>query len=296
VQVVVGGASGFLGTTLVTHLRDQGHQVTRLVRGNDGATDASAWDPGTGRIDQIVIDRADAVVNLSGASIARWPRTGRYRRELLASRVDATTTLARAVAVSDAPPVLLSMSAIGVYGPDRDDEVLTETSEPGTGFVSELVQRWENATSAAVEAGARVCVMRTAPVLGRGGGLLGPLVPVFSIGAGARLGSGRQFMSMISLPDWLRAVAFLLTESDEAGVYNLAMPDPPTNAQFTDALGDALNRPTLLVAPKLALKTGLGAIADDLLGSLRVEPAALRKGGFTFQHPDVKSALEAVLR
>jgi uncharacterized protein (TIGR01777 family) len=295
VQVVVGGASGFLGTALVSHLREQGHHVTRLVRGDDGATDASAWDPGTGRIDQIVIDRADAVVNLSGAGIARWPRTGRYRRELLASRIDATTTLARAIAVSESPPMLVSSSAIGIYGPDRDDEVLTENSGLGTGFVSELVQRWEKATAPAVDAGARVCVMRTAPVLGRGGGLLGPLVPIFSIGAGARLGSGRQYMSMVSLHDWLRAVTFFLIDTDASGVFNVAMPDPPTNAQFTDALGDALHRPTVLVAPSFALKAALGAMADDLLGSLRVTPAALTQAGFILEHRDVESALEAAL-
>ena len=294
-HVVIGGASGFLGTALVAHLRGEGHEVTRLVRTDDPRSDASLWDPRTGRLDQIVIDRADAVVNLSGSSVARWPRTGRVRRELLASRIDATTTLARAVAASENHPVLLSQSAMGIYGPDRGDEILTEKSEPGTGFLSEVVQRWEAATQPAADAGARVCRMRTTLPLDRRGGLLQPLVPMFKLGAGARLGSGRQYMTMVSLHDWLRAVTFLLEHPSASGPFNIGMPKPPTNAEFTDALGKALNRPTVLVAPTIALKAVLGGVADDLLGSLRVESAALRDAGFMFDHADVESALKPAL-
>ena len=294
-HVVIGGASGFLGTALVAHLREQGHQVTRLVRSDDPKSDASVWDPHTGRIDQIVIDRADAVVNLSGSSVARWPRTGRVRRELLASRIDSTTTLARAVAASEKHPALLSQSAMGLYGPDRGAEILTEQSEPGTGFLSELVQRWEAAAQPAVDAGARVCWMRTTLPLDRRGGLLQPLVPMFKLGAGARLGSGRQYMTMVSLHDWLRAVTFLLEHPSASGPFNIGMPKAPTNAEFTDALGGTLNRPTVLVAPSMILKTVLGGVADDLLGSLRVESAALRDAGFMFDDADVESALARAL-
>jgi uncharacterized protein len=295
-HVVVGGASGFLGSALVTHLRAQGHQVTRLVRGDaHPADDASLWDPRSGRIDRIVIDRADAVVNLSGASIGRWPRTARYRKELMASRVDATTTLARAIAASDSKPALLSGSAMGWYGADRGDEVLTEQSEPGPGFPAEVAQRWEEAVAPAREAGSRVVLLRTALVLGQGGGLLGPLLPVFKLGGGARLGSGHQHMSLVSMTDWLRAVTFLLEQPQLSGPFNIVMPEPVTNAQFTDALGDALGRPTFLVAPSFALKAALGSVADDLLGSIRLEPVALRDAGFTFEHPDLESALEAAL-
>jgi uncharacterized protein (TIGR01777 family) len=294
-HVVVGGASGFLGTALVAHLREQGHQVTRLVRSDDTSSDASRWDPRTGRVDQIVIDRADAVVNLSGSSVGRWPRTGRVRRELLASRIDATTTLARTVASSDNKPALLSGSAMGIYGPDRGDEILTESSEPGTGFLSELVQRWEQAAQPAVDAGARVCWLRTTLALERGGGLLGPLLPMFKIGAGARLGNGRQYMAMVSLHDWLRAVTFLIEHPTASGPFNIGMPEPPTNAEFTDALGDALSRPTLLVAPTIVLRAVLGSVADDLLGSLRLDSLALREAGFTFDHEDIREALEAAL-
>ncbi len=294
-HVVIGGASGFLGTALVAHLRNQGHQVTRLVRSDDTSSDASQWDPRTGRVDQIVIDRADAVVNLSGSSVGRFPRTGRVRRELLASRIDATTTLARAVAASENKPALMSGSAMGLYGPDRGDEILTETSEPGTGFLSELVQRWEQATQPAADAGARVCILRTTLPLDRRGGLLGPLLPMFKLGAGARLGSGRQYMAMVSLHDWLRAVTFLIEHPTASGPFNIGMPEPPTNSEFTDALGDALHRPTVLVAPTIVLRTVLGSVADDLLGSLRVDSLALREAGFTFDHQNIGEALEAAL-
>jgi len=294
-HVVIGGASGFLGTALVAHLREQGHQVTRLVRSDDTSSDASQWDPHTGRLDQIVIDRADAVVNLSGSSVGRFPRTGRVRRELLASRIDATTTLARAVAASENKPALLSGSAMGLYGPDRGDEILTETSEPGTGFLSELVQRWEQATKPAADAGARVCILRTTLPLDRRGGLLGPLLPMFKLGAGARLGNGRQYMAMVSLHDWLRAVTFLIEHPTASGPFNIGMPEPPTNAEFTDALGDALHRPTVLVAPTIVLRTVLGSVADDLLGSLRLDSLALREAGFTFDHENIGEALQAAL-
>ena len=294
-HVVIGGASGFLGTALTTHLREQGHQVTRLVRTDDPSPDASQWDPRTGRIDQVVIDRADAIVSLSGSSVGRWPRTGRVRRELLSSRIDATTTLARAVAASDSKPALLSGSAMGIYGPDRGDEILTESSQLGSGFLSELVQRWELAAEPAADAGARVCWLRTTLPLHHSGGLLGPLVPMFKLGLGARLGSGQQYMAMVAMSDWLRAVTFLAEHPTASGPFNIAMPQPPTNAEFTEALGEALNRPTVLVAPTVVLKTALGSVADDLLGSLRVESAALRDAGFTFEHADVRSALQPAL-
>jgi uncharacterized protein (TIGR01777 family) len=295
-HVVVGGASGFLGTALVPHLREQGHQVTRLVRKDDASADASLWEPGTGRIDQVVIDRADVVVNLSGSPIIHWPPTGKYRRELLASRVDTTTTLARAVAASPSPPALISASGMSYYGSDRGKEVLTESSDAGTGSVlCEVVHRWENATSAASEAGARVCRIRTTAAMHRSGSLLGTALPVFRLGLGARIGSGKQYMSMLSRTDWIRAATFLIEHDDLSGPFNLGMPNPVTNAEFTDALGKALHRPTRLVAPAPVLRLAAGSLADDLLGSLRVVPAALLEAGFTFEHPDIDSMLQAAI-
>lgn len=294
-HVVIGGASGFLGSALVSHLRDEGHQVTRLVRSGSPGPDASLWDPSQGRVDQVLIDRADAVVNLSGASIARWPRTSSYKKELWLSRVDATTTLAKAVAASDSPTVLLSGSAMGIYGADRGQEPLTEGAAHGDGFLADLCVAWEAAAEPAVQAGQRVCLLRTGLPLDDEGGLLGPMLLPFKAGLGPRLGKGTQRMSVMSRRDWVRAVAFLLERDDLSGPVNLSLPDAPTNAEFTDALGDALGRPTFLVAPAPALKVALGALSDDLLGSLRMVPAALQAAGFVFEDPDLRSALASAL-
>lgn len=289
-HVVVGGASGFLGSALVAHLRAEGHQVTRLVRSGDPGADGSLWDPAAGRVDQILIDRADAVVNLSGATIARWPRTRSYRRTLWDSRIDSTTTLTKAIAASSTPTVLLSGSAMGWYGSDRGQTHLDEGATAGDGFLAELCLAWEAATAPASEAGHRVAHLRTGLPLAASGGLMGPLMLPFRMGLGARLGTGRQLMSVLSRTDWVRAVAFLL-EHDVAGPVNLSLPEPVTNAAFTDAFGDALGRPTVLVAPSPALKLALGALSDDLLGSLGMVPARLLESGFTFRHPDLGSAM-----
>lgn len=293
-QIVIGGASGFLGTALTDHLRSRGHTVTRLVRSGSG-NDASRWDPAAGVIDQDLINAADAVINLSGASISRWPRTRAYRQELLDSRTSPTSVIAQAIAKSPTPPVMLSASAMGYYGNDRGDEVLTERSTAGTGFLSDLVQAWEAAALPAVET-TRVVFLRTTLVLDKRGGLLKIMLIPFKLGAGAKIGSGSQYMSFISLSDWLRAVEFLLESQTANGPYNLTMPQSQTNAEFTDALGDALHRPTFLAAPGIALKAALGTgIAKDLLGSLRVSPKALTSAGFEFEHPDLASTIEAAL-
>ncbi|MDR7087218.1 uncharacterized protein (TIGR01777 family) [Aeromicrobium panaciterrae] len=293
-QVVIGGASGFLGTALTKHLRSQGHTVTRLVRSGSG-DDASRWDPAAGVIDQDLINAADAVINLSGASISRWPRTRAYRQELLDSRTSPTSVIAQAIAKSPTPPVMLSASAMGFYGSDRGDEVLTERSTAGTGFLSDVVQAWEAAALPAVET-TRVVFLRTTLVLDKRGGLLKLMLIPFKLGAGAKIGPGTQYMSFISLDDWLRAVEFLLDSQTANGPYNLTIPQAQTNAEFTDALGVALHRPTFLAAPGIALKAALGTgIAKDLLGSLRVSPKALTSAGFEFEHPDLASTIEAAL-
>lgn len=294
-HVVVGGASGFLGTALTQSLRGRGHQVTRLVRTGPPADDASVWDPRTGRIDQIVIDRADAVVNLSGSSISRWPRTAGRRKEILESRLTTTGTIAKAVAASATPPALISASGMSHYGVDRGAEILTESSSAGDGFLPEVVHAWEGAAAPAVEAGARVSFVRTSLVLGKDG-VLGLMAPVWKLGGGARLGHGQQYMSFISLHDWVRGVELLIESPELSGPFNFAAPVPVTNAEFTETLGQVVKRPTFLVAPRFAVKLALGGIADDLLGSLRVSPAALTNAGFTFAEPDLRSALEVALR
>jgi uncharacterized protein (TIGR01777 family) len=294
-HVVVGGASGFLGTALTTHLRARGHEVTRLVRSVPSAGDASVWDPAAGRIDQILIDRADAVVNLSGSSIARWPRTKARRAEILSSRLASTGTLAKAVAASSTPTVFISGSGMSWYGTDRGNEVLTEDGSPGTGFLADVSQQWEAAAAPAVEAGARTCFVRTSLVLSKDGGVLALMLPVWKLGGGARLGSGRQRMSLISRHDWVRGVEFLLEHDTASGPFNFAMPESVTNAEFTDILGETVHRPTFLAVPSFALKAALGGLSEDLLGSLDIHPAALTDIGFTFADPDLRAALGSAL-
>jgi len=295
VHVVVGGASGFLGTALTTHLRARGHEVTRLIRSGDPAGDASVWDPYAGRIDQVLVDRADAVVNLTGSPISKWPRTKARRTEILSSRLAATGTLAKAVAASSTPTVFISGSGMSWYGTDRGDDVLTEEGSPGKGFLADVAQQWEAAAAPAVEAGARTCFVRTSLVLSKDGGVLALMLPVWRLGGGARLGSGTQHMSLISRHDWVRGVEFLLEHETASGPFNFAMPDSVTNAQFTDVLGETVHRPTFLAVPGFAVKAVLGGISDDLLGSLHIVPAALGDAGFTFADPDLRAAFDSAL-
>lgn len=291
-HVVVGGASGFLGSALTKRLRSGGHQVTRLVRSGGAGDDASLWDPANGRVDQSVINTADAVVNLSGSSISQWPRTRSRKREILQSRVCATSTLAKAVAAAPRPPVLISGSGMSWYGADRGAEVLTEASGPGEGFLADVCHAWEGATQPATDAGARVCVVRTSLVLDSDAGVLALMLPAWKLGGGARLGNGTQYMSLISLNDWVRSVAFLIETPEANGAFNLAIPGASTNAEFTDALGEVVHRPTFLAAPSFVIRAALGGIAEDLLGSLRLSPTTLIDAGFSFDQPDLVSALK----
>ena len=294
-KIVVGGASGFLGAALVDHLRTSGHDVTRLVRSAEPAPDAFSWNPSEGAVDQAVIDAADIVVNLSGEPISHWPPTKRWQEEVLASRLAATTTLASAIAHAPRPPTLLSASGMSAYGADRGDEILTEASSAGTGFLAEVVHAWEAATRAASDAGGRVCLLRTTLAVDRSGGLLKPQLPAFRAGLGARLGSGRQHMSLISRTDWVRAVAFLAERDDLSGPFNLGIPGDATNGEFTDAVAEALGRKARFAAPARAIKLGAGPVAEDLLGSLRVKPQALLDAGFTFDHADLADVVDAAL-
>jgi hypothetical protein len=269
--------------------------VTRLVRSGGPGDDASLWDPYAGTVDQQLIDRADAVVNLTGAPISKWPRTAKTKDEIRSSRLAATSTLAKAVAASSTPTVFISGSGMSWYGTDRGDEQLTEASSPGSGFLAEVSHAWEAAASPAVDAGARTCFVRTSLVLDKDGGVLKLMLPAWKLGGGAKLGSGRQYMSLISRHDWVRGIEFLLENDDASGPFNFAGPADATNAQYTDALGTAVHRPTFLAVPGFAVKAVLGGISDDLLGSLRVKPAALTAAGFTFADPDLRSVLDSAL-
>ena len=287
-KVVVSGASGLIGRALVAHLRGQGHDVLRLVRRAPQEPDEVGWDPGAGRLDASSLAGVEAAVNLSGAGVgdSRW--TPAYKEVIRRSRIDSTATLARALAALDPlPRVLVSGSAIGAYG-ERGDEVLTEDSPRGSGFLAEVVAEWEAAAQPAADAGVRVVHTRTGLVASRSGGAFGRLLPLFRAGLGGTLGSGRQWWSLISLPDQVAATAFLL-DAPLSGPVNLAAPSPAHNAVVTRALASALHRPALLPVPAAALHLVLGEFAGEVLRSQRVVPRALLEAGFTFAHPEASS-------
>jgi uncharacterized protein (TIGR01777 family) len=291
-RIAISGASGLLGSALATALEADGHSVLRLVRREARGREEARWDPAAHRLDPAVLDDVDAVVNLAGAGIGNRRWTAAYKRTLVASRLDSTTTLATAmVAAAPRPRVLLSGSGVNWYGDTGATEV-DESAPHGTGFLAALVREWEAATAAAEAAGVRVVHLRTAPVFARSGGLLGPLRLLFQAGLGGRLGSGEQYMSWISLPDWVAATQFLLTADDIAGPVNLTAPAPVPNAEFTRVLARVLHRPAVLPVPAFAMRLALDGFADEgALISLRITPRVLQEHGYTFRHPDVESAL-----
>lgn len=243
-----------------------------------------------------MLEGITAAVHLSGVNLSgrRW-RSG-FKREILESRVTPTRTLAGLLAGLNAKPeVLVCASAIGFYG-SRKDEILTETSLPGSGFLAEVCQEWEEATRLATNAGIRVVHLRFGVVLSREGGALAQMLPVFRAGLGGRLGSGGQWVSWISLPDTVRAIEFAVETTSLSGAVNVVAPNPVTNLEFTRALGHALHRPTLLPAPAFALEWAFGEMAQaTLLASQRVLPANLSAAGFQFEYPGIEAALRAVL-
>lgn len=291
------GSSGFLGSRFTDRLRADGHQVVRLVRRAAAAPDEVRWNPADGMLDPAVAADADAVVNLAGAGVGdrRW--TAAYKQLIRTSRVDSTSTLAKAIAEAPAetrPRVLLNASAVGWYGDTGDTEAV-ETDPPGEGFLPDTCRVWEAATGPAEAAGVRVVRMRTGLPLHRHGGLLKPMLLPFRLGLGGKLGSGRQWLPWISITDWLAAARFLLDRDDLAGPVNLVGPTPVTNAEFTKALGEVLRRPAVLPVPAPLLRVALGEFSHDALVSQRVVPRALDRAGFQFTHTDVRSALRAAL-
>lgn len=296
-RVVVAGSSGFLGQPLVRRLTVAGHTVVRLVRRPPRAANEVPWDPATGELDPAALDSAHAVVNLAGAGAGdrRWTR--RYKDLLRSSRVDTTGTLARTLAALPAPTrpsVLLNASGVHWYG-DTGDRAADEDAPAGAGFMADLCRVWEAASRPAEEAGVRVVRLRTGLVLHRSGGMLKPLLRQFRLGVGGRLGSGRQYMPVISRADWVAAAVFLLDQSDVDGPVNMVGPAPVTNAEFAKAFGAELRRPALLPVPAFALRAVVGEFATEALMSIRAVPKVLSRAGFQFQHPDVRSALHAAV-
>lgn len=297
-RVLMTGSTGFLGTALRGALEADGHAVAPLVRRDPRRGSGEiGWDPRRGRIEARDLEGADAAVHLAGIDLVgkRW--TEQHKARALDSRVRGTRLFSEALAALDAPPkVLVSSSAIGYYG-DRGDEVLTEASGPGTGFTASLCRAWEEQTEPARAAGIRVVNTRTGLVLHPSGGILRRMLLPFRAGLGARLGRGDQWWSWITLDDYLRAVLYLIGEAGVSGPVNVVSPKPVTNADFTSALGRALRRPAVFVAPVVVLKVAFGPErADDVLFvSQRVRPAVLERTGYRFAHAHLDDALQSLI-
>lgn len=290
-RVAITGSHGLLGSALAARLASGGHTIVRVVRGQAGPGEVS-WEPQSGRLDPAALADTDAVVHLAGVGIAEHRWTDEHKRAITDSRVLGTTLLAETVAAMDHPPALLSASAIGYYG-DRGDQDITETSPPGTGFLAECCVAWEHATHPAKAAGVRVVNLRTGIVLTPEGGALKKQLPLFKLGVGGRLGSGRQYVSWISLDDELGAIEFALANDAIRGPLNLTAPLPVTNSEFTKSLGHALHRPTFVPVPTPALKLAMGAqmVDEMLLAGAKVLPEALLAAGYEFRDPTLEAAL-----
>lgn len=292
-RIVIGGASGLIGTALGRSLETGGHDVVRLVRRPARGAGEAEWDPLAGVLDPAVVSGADAVVNLSGASLGKLPWTAAYRSTILWSRLSATRTLVDAMNRADQPPAaFLSGSAVGYYG-DRPGETLTEDSSRGAGFLADVVVAWEDSALAAPDA-VRTVLLRNGIVVDLAG-VLKPLAPLTRFGVAGPLGSGRQFWPWIGLQDEVRAITHLLT-STLSGPVNLCGPQAARADDLMFELARRMNRPYLLRVPKFALKALLGDAADGLLLSdQRVEPRRLLDDGFTFSTPTVEQALAEAL-
>lgn len=296
-EVVVTGSSGLIGTALAPALARAGHRMVRMVRSRPAGSDALGWDPGAGTIDAAGLEGVGAVVHLAGEGIGTKRWTEAQKARIRDSRVTGTTLLAETLAKLTRPPgVLVSGSAIGIYG-DRGEETLTEDSPPGGGFLAEVCRAWEGATSSAEQAGIRVVHLRTGIVLSATGGALKKMLTPFRLGLGGKMGSGRQWMSWITLDDEVGAIVHLLGEGAPAGPVNATAPNPVRNAELTKALGDALGRPTALPVPKAGLRLLLGGeMAEQLLlGGQRVLPNRLLGSGYAFQADEIGLALERAL-
>ncbi len=294
--VVVAGASGLVGRALVARLVGQGHRVFKLVRRRAEAPDEIRWDPAAGECDPKALAEADAVINLAGENLAAGRWTTARREAIVRSRTDTTRTLVATIGRSaHRPAVFINASATGIYG-DRGDEVLTESSAAGTGFLADVCRAWEDPLATAAQLGIRTIALRTGVVLTPTGGALAKMLPAFRCGVGGRLGGGRQWMSWITLDDLVGAIGHVLTHPACAGPINAVAPQPVTNADFTTALGRVLRRPTVFPVPAFALRLLFGQMADEaLLSSTRAVPKVLLDTGFEFRQGEIEPALRQVI-
>lgn len=293
-RILISGASGLIGTALIAALENRGDQIYRPVRRESRTQREIRWDP-MQPVPPELVSGNDVVIHLSGESVAgRWTESKKHR--IRDSRVISTQNLALALAKADTPPqTFVCASAIGYYG-NRGDEVLTEDSPTGEGFLADVSREWEAATRLAAEAGIRVVNLRIGVVLSRDGGALKQMLLPFRLGLGGRIGDGRQWFSWIHIDDLVAAVLHIMEHSDLSGPVNMVAPSPVTNAEFTKALARAVRRPAIFPVPAFVVRLAFGEFAEEgLLSSVRVVPPKLLGGGFQFQRPDLRSSLRELL-
>ncbi len=288
-RVAVTGSSGLIGSALVGQLKEQGHFVQRLVRRKPTTSDEIQWDPIAGTVDMDALDGVDAIIHLAGAGVGAKRWTSKYRATILNSRLLGTTTMANAAAAVK-PKVFISASAIGFYG-ETGNRAVVETDRGGDDFLAAVCREWEGAADLA--GNVRTVKIRTGLLLDPTGGALGRMLPLFSLGLGGKLGSGKQWWSWITLHDEIKAIVHCLN-TDISGPVNLTAPNPATNQEFTGTLARALHRPALFPVPGFVLKVVLGGFSAEILGSKKVLPKVLTDTGFVFDYPHLTNALAAL--
>ena len=296
-KILVTGASGLIGRSLVPALEADGHTVVRMVRKKPAGPGEIYWSIDTREIDRAGMEGADAVVHLAGEPIAAEKWTPERKFLIRESRIKGTTILSEAIAkLGRKPKAFVVASAVGFYG-DKPNETLNESSAPGMDWLSHICRDWERTTEIVSDKGVRTVLARFGIVLSRRGGALAQMLTPFNLGLGATLGSGRQYMSWIEIDDAVGAILHVLKDESVSGPVNVVAPNPVTNAEFTAALAKALGRPAFLTAPEFALRFMYGELADRaLLASQRVEPKVLRESGFAFKYPELGGALAEALK
>ena len=294
-KILVAGASGLVGSALIPALESDGAEITRLARSSPKANEIE-WHPNHGQIDAARLEGFDAVINLAGENIAEGRWTDEKKRKIRDSRVNGTHLLSEAIAkLATKPRVFLCASATGFYG-ERDDEILDETSDSGSGFLADVCREWEHATEPAAKAGVRVVNLRFGPILAREGGMLGKMLTPFKMGMGGKVGSGKQYIGWVAIDDVVGAIKLALADESIHGPLNVVSPNPVTNEVFTRTLGEVLSRPTVMSIPAFAARLAFGEMADEmLLVSQRVVPKRLRDAAYEFQYPELERALRHFL-